>query len=459
MERSYVDLRLHSPPASLLAKLFGQGDDRLAATPPPQARAVDDHQSSLVRMTLQGGTSKLAVNMVLSQLRLDHLLTELTRAQEYREDFGRDGTTAQVDTIGGDLLRAGDDLFGRLLRRRYYTRSHASSPGGGSAVGGRRLSSRPPRYYAEIDEAEGGEEEPSGLRRSAIPQSEARPRLLFTYPPEAASVHVISITSNELLHLPEGVYLNDSLIDFDLRYMLDHAPPEVADQVHLFSSFFYRKLLSSMERSTDTPSIPITKMDVFSKRFLLVPINESLHWYLAMLFNVPAMQTEGAVTKATACQPCIVIFDSLGSRHRRGAAERLKSFLIYEARLKRGVELGRGDIQTIYARVPTQLNLTDCGCFLLEYVERFLAAPETMMAHIMSREDLSKLFTPDDAALRRLKLKQLLEALEADYRQRQEERGMGSAADGGGGGGRGGDEEVPTASSDVEEILPPGGPS
>lgn len=105
------------------------------------------------------------------------------------------------------------------------------------------------------------------ISRPAIPRTDAKPRLLFSYP--FGSHSSISITSNELLHLPEGVYLNDSLIDFDLRYTVEHLPSPLHRITHIFSSFFFRKI-SSQRAASHSP----TRINIFEKTYCFVPINE-----------------------------------------------------------------------------------------------------------------------------------------------------------------------------------------
>ena len=73
----------------------------------------------------------------------------------------------------------------------------------------------------------------------------------------------MNVTRGDLERLQPGKYLNDTLIEFGLKCVLtllidrrllmtptrrlwlndlrDH-DPELADQIHLFSSFFYKKL-------------------------------------------------------------------------------------------------------------------------------------------------------------------------------------------------------------------------
>lgn len=103
---------------------------------------------------------------------------------------------------------------------------------------------------------------------SAIPKLNEKPTILFSYPFNA--MDAVTITSNELLRLPEGVYLNDSLIDFYLKHRMDKCSESIRSEVHIFTSFFYNKLSSPRQES-------VTKFDIFSKRYLFIPVNEQYY--------------------------------------------------------------------------------------------------------------------------------------------------------------------------------------
>ncbi|KDQ21060.1 hypothetical protein BOTBODRAFT_100243, partial [Botryobasidium botryosum FD-172 SS1] len=68
---------------------------------------------------------------------------------------------------------------------------------------------------------------------------------VLTYPPNEKGS--INIHVSELNRLEPGEYLNDTLIEFGLKHWLNSLKennPELAEDVHVFSSFFYKKLLT-----------------------------------------------------------------------------------------------------------------------------------------------------------------------------------------------------------------------
>nr|XP_046229368.1 sentrin-specific protease 6 isoform X2 [Scatophagus argus] len=119
---------------------------------------------------------------------------------------------------------------------------------------------------------------------------------LMVYPPPPAKGG-ISVTNEDLHCLNDGEFLNDVIIDFYLKYLvLEKLKKEDAQRIHVFSSFFYKRLNQRERRAvSDTTNLPIQKrkhnrvktwtrhVDLFQKDFIFVPINESAHWYLAVI--------------------------------------------------------------------------------------------------------------------------------------------------------------------------------
>ncbi|XP_060603315.1 sentrin-specific protease 6-like [Ruditapes philippinarum] len=120
---------------------------------------------------------------------------------------------------------------------------------------------------------------------------------LLTYPPPPAKGG-ISITNEDLYCLQEGEFLNDVIVDFYLKYLL-HEKLSVADhaRTHIFSSFFYKRLTQRIRGAAidDDPNVTLPvkrharvktwtrKLDLFEKDFIVIPINEHAHWFLAII--------------------------------------------------------------------------------------------------------------------------------------------------------------------------------
>ncbi|BEJ17385.1 hypothetical protein CspHIS471_0607860 [Cutaneotrichosporon sp. HIS471] len=134
-------------------------------------------------------------------------------------------------------------------------------------------------------------------------------------------LHGLDITAGERHRLVSNDFLNDTFLEFGLRYVLDQLPPETRDEVHCFNSFFYSKLSEKSSRKSAPSDVSwagydavkrwTRKVDVFSKKFILVPVNESYHWYLAVIYNPRA-----ALDFARASRPSLTdaLRDDLESR-------------------------------------------------------------------------------------------------------------------------------------------------
>lgn len=117
----------------------------------------------------------------------------------------------------------------------------------------------------------------------------------LSYPPVGKNQAVVDLQDIERLN--EGQFLNDNLISFYMRYLqenLQRENPEVAEKVHFHNSFFYETLTKGPGKTGinyNAVSRWTSKVDLFSKDFIIVPINDDLHWFLAIIYNAPALKT------------------------------------------------------------------------------------------------------------------------------------------------------------------------
>ncbi|KAG1884973.1 hypothetical protein F4604DRAFT_1574109, partial [Suillus subluteus] len=66
---------------------------------------------------------------------------------------------------------------------------------------------------------------------------------ILVYPPSGPDV--LNIMGSDLNRLRPHEFLNDTLIEFGLKLWLadlKEQNPDLAEQIHVFSSFFYKKL-------------------------------------------------------------------------------------------------------------------------------------------------------------------------------------------------------------------------
>ncbi|KAJ2782371.1 hypothetical protein H4R18_002304 [Coemansia javaensis] len=122
--------------------------------------------------------------------------------------------------------------------------------------------------------------------------------LRFKYPRGATKP--IAVTGSDISRLYRGEFLNDTILEFYIRYIregLRASNPALHSQCFFFNTFFFRKL-SQRGRSVladpgSTPADAVhqqlkkwtASVDLFEKRYIFVPINENTHWYLAIIAN------------------------------------------------------------------------------------------------------------------------------------------------------------------------------
>ncbi|WVW78570.1 hypothetical protein I302_100526 [Kwoniella bestiolae CBS 10118] len=119
-----------------------------------------------------------------------------------------------------------------------------------------------------------------------------RYELLFPFPLTGRAD--VNITIGDAQRIETKEFLNDTLLEFGLRHVLAQLPKEKSDEVHLFNSFFYERLSDPAKKSkkgeTFWPGYESVKKwskgkDIFGKKFVVIPINENYHWFLAVIIN------------------------------------------------------------------------------------------------------------------------------------------------------------------------------
>lgn len=125
-------------------------------------------------------------------------------------------------------------------------------------------------------------------RKTSPSRPRGRDRLFLRFP--SSGPGSVQIFESDLDRLRDGEFLNDTLIEFGLKYHLEAVRSrDVAlfNSLYVFNTFFYKKLTQSKRRDDTYKQIRkwTAKVDIFSKRMLVIPINEHVHWYLAIVLN------------------------------------------------------------------------------------------------------------------------------------------------------------------------------
>ncbi|KAL0121481.1 hypothetical protein PUN28_006770 [Cardiocondyla obscurior] len=308
---------------------------------------------------------------------------------------------------------------------------------------------------------------------------------ITVYPPPPAKGG-IAINTEDYMCLAEDQFLNDVIIDFYLKYLtLEILSETDQHRTHVFSSYFYKRLTSPhAQAGENTASMtPAAKrharvqkwtknVNIFEKDFVIIPINEHAHWFLAIICfpelvgkvstcitkpnennerkatqkpkkvkELKKAVTIGSTTitpvpttitidqlddgserdeaegdddemevdsdeedetdqtnenktkiniklenqvnvkveeqKEMIKTPCILIFDSLAGASRARVVATLRDYLSCEHVAKLGTEktFSKDTIKGACPKVPQQSNFTDCGLYVLQYVENFFKNP------------------------------------------------------------------------------------
>ncbi|PNJ29493.1 SENP7 isoform 2 [Pongo abelii] len=257
---------------------------------------------------------------------------------------------------------------------------------------------------------------------------------LIVYPPPPTKGG-LGVTNEDLECLEEGEFLNDVIIDFYLKYLiLEKASDELVERSHIFSSFFYKCLTRKENNLTeDNPNLSMAQrrhkrvrtwtrhINIFNKDYIFVPVNESSHWYLAVICfpwleevvyedfpqtvsqaqqsqndnktidndlrttstlslsaeDSQSTESNMSVPKKMCKRPCILILDSLKAASVQNTVQNLREYLEveWEVKLKTHRQFSKTNMVDLCPKVPKQDNSSDCGVYLLQYVESFFKDP------------------------------------------------------------------------------------
>jgi hypothetical protein len=230
------------------------------------------------------------------------------------------------------------------------------------------------------------------------------------------------------------------------------------------NTFFYERLTTNKngKRGFNYQAIErwTSKVDLLSYDYIVVPINEHAHWYMAIICNAPRFlgpspegqessqsqndsnlndeetispepadvtpskkgkrKSHGPPRKYKFDEPRIITLDSLGGKH-SPTCSNLKEYLVAEIKSKHGIEIPTpGAIGMTATNIPQQDNYSDCGLFLLNYLEKFLQRPDTFIRAILQNSTDSLAENWCTASETRTRIRDILFDLQAKQRARAE---------------------------------------
>lgn len=107
-------------------------------------------------------------------------------------------------------------------------------------------------------------------------------------------------------------------------------------------------------------------------------------------------------------QPIIITFDSLGCP-RYPTINILREYLVEEGNAKRSMKIEKGDIMGMTAKgIPEQGNYSDCGLYLLAYLEKFTQDPDGFIWKLLKKEMKEKDWPKMESRVLRKHLREFL---------------------------------------------------
>ncbi|KAJ3961930.1 hypothetical protein N0V92_001349 [Colletotrichum tropicale] len=269
--------------------------------------------------------------------------------------------------------------------------------------------------------------------------------------------HKATVIRDDILRLDEGQFMNDNLIWFYMKYLqvkLEKENKQTHDRIYFMNTYFYPKLTEKSGRGINYEGVRswTTKVDLFSYDYIVVPVNEQAHWYLAIIchpsklikaqevqevdkeppqvaqkealvsavgeqvehmsLDDPATENKDTVVlvepkispvksqlprKSTGALPRkkdpsearVITLDSLGVGH-SATCGNLKEYLVREAKDKKNLEIEPpGQFGMTAKNIPEQLDHASCGAFLLGYLREFLKAPDDTVGRIVRKEEMN----------------------------------------------------------------------
>eukprot|EP00667_Euglena_gracilis_P008549 EG_transcript_8665 len=232
------------------------------------------------------------------------------------------------------------------------------------------------------------------------------------------SLDGIDITQTDLDRCQPGEFLNDNIIDFYLAFVSRRFVTPLLKSVFLFNTHFFRLLERDPESCAQRWQ---RKERILDKKFVFIPVNEHAHWWLLLLCNttgaakapgspppdgkrkrkrlLPTEETEarrkqklaadGNTGSPVSPKPLnfwegwqMFVLDSMSASVPLEALRLVRKFLAHRFAIESPglggappssdeVERQIDSVPFKTMNTPQQSNFSDCGVYVLHYVELF----------------------------------------------------------------------------------------
>ena len=210
--------------------------------------------------------------------------------------------------------------------------------------------------------------------------------IVLVYPMGEEDLDCITIRECDVNRLDKFVYLNDSLIDLQVKIDIEECALERRDKVHAFNCFFIPRL---KETKNEFSSIArwTKKLNLWMKDFIFIPINEDNHWSLIVVVRPYLCLTHQAISDSEGDRPCLLVMDSLGMHDPTKFSKIIKDYLVNELKYRHSSEvlsskytdsdierftMNIQDLKFYKVPIPRQSNGYDCGIYVVKYVRYVL---------------------------------------------------------------------------------------